>query len=253
MTQNLPFIDHDERLDTIAGTTFSLIQKIDGTAFSIDTLLLANFIHFGSGKSAADLGAGSGILSFLMKFCNPSLSVTGFELQRELYELSLRNIKLNPDFTNMAFENQDVRDIPARFFPETFDIVASNPPYFPAGSGRIPEKLSRAKARHELNGTLGDFIETGAYLLPYGGSLYLVLPKGRFNEALKHFKNLNLGLKRLRQILPKEGEEPHLVLLEAEKFYNGEITEQPSFAIHLANGDYSDEIKRLLEDVKNRL
>jgi tRNA1Val (adenine37-N6)-methyltransferase len=251
MTQNHPHLGHDERLDTIAGTDFSLIQKIDGTAFSIDTLLLANFITPSSGNNAADLGSGSGILSFLLGFRYPSLQITGFELQRELYELSLRNLELNPAFTSMAFENQDVRDIPARFFPETFDLVASNPPYFPAGSGRIPQKTSRANARHELNGTLADFIEAAAYLLSYGGSLYLVLPRSRFDEAVKLFKALNLGLKRLRQIIPKEGEKPHLVLIEAEKFYNGTVTELPSLAIHLANGDYGNEIKRLLQSIKN--
>ncbi len=239
------FVDKDERLDTVVGTTFSLIQKIDGTAFSIDTLLLANFIAFGSEKSVADLGSGSGILSFLVKYRNPGVSVTGFELQPEFYELSLRNLKLNPSFSFMSFENQDIRDIPARFFPETFDMVVSNPPYFPAGSGRIPEKASRAYARHELNGTLEDFIEAGSYLLSYGGSFYLVIPSSRFEESLKGFRSLDLGLKRVQFVIPKEGEKAHLVLLEAEKFYNGDHKELDSITIHLSNGDYGDKVKKI--------
>ncbi|NLV94063.1 MAG: hypothetical protein GX031_05865, partial [Candidatus Riflebacteria bacterium] len=75
---NIP-IDTDERIDTIPGTDFSLIQKIDGTAFSIDTLLLADFIDFPTNLlNIADLGSGSGILAFLMKYRNEKSAVTGF-------------------------------------------------------------------------------------------------------------------------------------------------------------------------------
>ena len=90
-----PFIDVDERLDTIPGTDFSLIQKIDGTAFSIDTLLLASFVQFTPEMlNAADLGSGSGILAFLL---------TGFELQKDFYELSNRNLELNKQFDGLFF------------------------------------------------------------------------------------------------------------------------------------------------------
>ncbi|MDD3148257.1 MAG: methyltransferase, partial [Candidatus Riflebacteria bacterium] len=126
-----PFIDTDERLDTIPGTSLSLIQKIDGTAFAIDTLLLANFVKFRPDMTtAADLGSGSGILAFLIKYRNAALALTGFELQEEFIDLANRNLQLNKQFSDISFEQMDVRDIPARILPESFDLVVSNPPYF---------------------------------------------------------------------------------------------------------------------------
>ncbi|MDN5280446.1 MAG: tRNA1Val (adenine37-N6)-methyltransferase [Clostridiales bacterium] len=241
-----PFIDTDERLDTVPGTDLSLIQKIDGTAFAIDTLLLANFVRFNPDMNfAGDLGSGSGILSFLLKYRKPDLQVTGFEVQDELHELSLRNLELNRKFTGISFEHIDVREIPARMLPESFDLIVSNPPYFPMGNGRLPTRPGRAMARHELNGTLKDFVEAATYLLSYGGKFCLIIPSSRFYEVVEYLKAGNMGLKRLQFIIPKEGEKSHLSLIEAERFYNGKHEPMPNITIHLADGSFSPELKHL--------
>lgn len=241
-----PLIDVDERLDTIPGTDLKLIQKIDGTAFAIDTLLLANFVKFSPDMlTAADLGAGSGILAFLIKYCHSDLQITGYELQEDLVELSQRNIRLNKHFSGISFEHLDVRDIPAHILPESCDLVVSNPPYFQAGSGRLPVRPGRASARHELNGTLKDFVESASYMLPYGGRFCFIIPSSRFYEVLEYLKPCNFGLKRLQFVLPKEGEKSHLALLEVERFYNGKHLPLSNITIHLADGSFSPEMSLL--------
>jgi tRNA1(Val) A37 N6-methylase TrmN6 len=244
MEQSL--IDVDERLDTIPGTDLKLIQKIDGTAFAIDTLLLANFVRFTPDmQTAADLGSGSGILAFLVKYRHSGLAITGYELQEDLVELSQRNCHLNKQFDNLSFEKLDVRDIPAHILPETCDLVVSNPPYFAAGSGRLPVRPGRASARHELNGTLKDFIEAASYLLPYGGRFCFITPSSRFYEVLEYFKPCNFGLRRLQFVLPKEGEQSHLALIEVERFFNGKHQPLPNITIHMADGGFSTELNQI--------
>lgn len=242
-----PFIDVDERLDTIPGTDFSLIQKIDGTAFSIDTLLLANFVQYTSGMvCAADLGSGSGILSFLIKYRNNDLQVTGFEIQKDFYELSNRNIELNEKFSEgIFFENMDIREIPSRILPESYDLVVSNPPYFQVGNGRLPANPARAQARHELNGTVFNFIESASYMLPYGGKLCIIIPTSREKEINKYIFQCKFGIKRQQYIIPKESEEPHLVMLEGEKFFTGDAELLPSITIHKKDNSFSDELQNL--------
>ncbi len=242
------FLDTDERLDEVVGTDLKLIQKIDGTAFAIDTLLLAEFVPLSPSVSrVADLGSGSGILAFMLKYRNPALTITGIELQEEFHHLARRNLELNPRLIGMEFEHTDVREIPARMLPESFDLVVMNPPYYPKGSGKIPEKPGRAAARHELNGTLADFIEAAAYLLPYGAKLAMIIPAERFYEACEHFKTAHFGMKRLRFVIPKEGQPAHLVLIEAERFYNGGHEPLPHLVIHLADGRFGDEVDRLFK------
>lgn len=241
-----PFIDVDERLDTIPGTDFSLIQKIDGTAFSIDTLLLADFVRFTPEMvTAADLGSGSGILSFLIKYRNNDLQVTGFEVQKEFYELSQRNIELNDKFNGMYFEHLDIRDIPSRILPESYDLIVSNPPYFQVGNGRLPANISRAQARHELNGTVLNFIEAASYMLAYGGKFCVVIPTTRHDEISKYMFQCKFGIKRKEYIIPKENEKPHLVLFEGEKFYTGECEIMPTIIIHKKDNSFSDELQLL--------
>lgn len=239
-------LDTDERLDTIAGTDFSLIQKIDGTAFTIDTLLLANFVDFNNNvRVAADLGTGSGILAFFLKYRNSNISITGYEIQEEFYNLAVRNSEINPQFTGMAFENADIRDIPSRCLPESFDLVVSNPPYFPAGNGRLPTRQSRAFARHELNGTLKDFVEAASYMLPINGTFCVVIPTSRFYEICKYYKECDFGISRLQFVMPKDKEKSHLVLIEAKKGYKEKHKAMPNITIHKANGEYSDELNEL--------
>jgi tRNA1Val (adenine37-N6)-methyltransferase len=241
-----PLIDTDERLDTVVGTDIRLIQKIDGTAFAIDTLLLANFIKFSRDMNfSAELGSGSGILSFMLKYRHANLQITGFEIQETFFELSQRNLQLNPAFADLSFEHMDIRDIPSRILPESFDMVCSNPPYFPKGNGRLPSRPGRAMARHELNGTLEDFVSSAAYMLSYSGKFYLVIPSNRFYEVVNYLKANNLGLKRLQFVIPKEGEESHLALIEAEKFFNGKHEPVPNITIHMKDGSYGPELNEL--------
>jgi tRNA1Val (adenine37-N6)-methyltransferase len=249
-----PFIDTDERLDTVPGTDLSLIQKIDGTAFAIDTLILANFVRFNPDMEfAADLGSGSGILSFLLKYRNPDIQVSGFEVQKEFHNLATRNLQMNNRYEGLTFELLDVREIPAKVLPESFDLVVSNPPYFPKGNGRLPTTPSRAMARHELNGTLRDFVEAATYMLSYGGKFCLIIPSNRFYEITEYLKNGNFGLKRLQFVIPKEGEQSHLSLIEAERFYNGKHEPMPNLLIHKADGSFSDELKSLFSSGLKKL
>lgn len=241
-----PFVDFDERIDTIPGTDFSLIQKIDGTAFSIDSLLLSSFVQFTPEMiSAADLGTGSGIIAFLLKYRNMSLEVSGFELQKDFIELAKRNAELNSQFTGMNFELMDVREIPARILPETFDLVVSNPPYFQLGNGRLPSNMARAQQRHELNGTVKNFVEAASYMLSYGGRFCLIIPTSRHDEICKYMSECNFGIKRKEFIIPKENEEPHLVMLEGEKFYSGETEILAPITIHKADNSFSDELQSI--------
>lgn len=241
-----PEIDVDERIDSIPGTDFSLIQKIDGTAFSIDTILLAEFVQFSPEMTnAADLGSGSGILAFLLKYRNPGLQVTGFELQKEFAELARRNLFMNSQFSDMFFEEMDIRDIPSRILPESYDLIVSNPPYFKVGCGRISPKSSRATARHELNGTVKDFVETASYMLSYGGRFCIIIPTARHDEVCGYLEKSNFGLKRRRFLIPKESENSHLVMLEGEKFYGGDVEDLSSITIHKADNSFTDELKNL--------
>lgn len=248
VTNSVSVARADERLDEIVGTTISLWQKTDGTAFAVDTLLLADFVEFSPDwRRVADLGSGSGVLSFMMAFRNPALQIVGYEVQEEMLRLAARNLHLNPQYGGISWCHRDIRDIPRHDSPGDFDLVLANPPYFPRGSGRLPPAPCRAAARHELHGNLLDFVLAAAFLLAPGGRVCFVVPAPRCSELETALTNADLGLRRQRFILPKVDQPAHLTLLEAEKHFQGSLQVLPSLPLREANGLPSPYLAHLLQ------
>ena len=76
----------NERIDEV-NENLSLIQKKDGLTFGTDAFLLASFIKSAPSKKAAELGAGTGIISRLLQF--------GEELfgEDELYKFTTQKLE----------------------------------------------------------------------------------------------------------------------------------------------------------------
>ncbi len=243
----LPEIGHDERLDQLRGTPFRLIQKIDGTAYAVDSVLLARFVTLPATGRVIDLGTGNGILPLLIKARRPSLDVIGVELQTELVDLARRNLALNPTIAGVTIEPADIRELPALMLPESCDVVVTNPPYYPRGEGRLPENMPRALSRHELAGTLADFIGSAAWLLTYGGVIAIVLPAKRYFEADQLLRAQQFGVRRLRFVMPKPGERAILVLIEAERFFNGRHQPLPDLIMRDERGHFTPEMNAIYD------
>src|SRR4030066_30120 len=84
---------HSETLDSIKG--IKLFQAKDGYRFSIDAVLLENFISAKRLKKGVELGAGSGIISILLASRLKGLNIIGVEVQKALAERARRNVSLN--------------------------------------------------------------------------------------------------------------------------------------------------------------
>ena len=77
----IPDIHSDERIDEI-NEYISLIQKKNGLTFTTDAYLLAAFVS-GHNERCADLGSGTGVVSFLCAQKNKAGTVYAVELQEE--------------------------------------------------------------------------------------------------------------------------------------------------------------------------
>lgn len=212
----------DETLDEIRGT--KIIQKKKGYRFSMDSLLLAEFVNLDGVKKAMDLGTGSGIIAILLAKRSAGLEVTGVELQDNLFDLAKRNIELSSLSDRVEIIKEDIRMLKNRFEGESFDLIASNPPYYPSGKGRIGPNRERTMARHEVAVTMTDIIEASSYLLRGGGRVVVIYPAGRLKEAISKMHKYSVGPRRVRKVYTSEAE---VVLIEGERGYEGELLEEP--------------------------
>jgi len=230
-----PIPSPDETLDTFFNGSLQILQKKGGYRFSIDAVLLSQFIKIRKSEKAIDLGTGCGILPLLLSQTTKAHSFVGVEIQKELVHLAKKNIVLNHLQHRILILHQDFNKLQETFPPGSFDVVFSNPPYRKYLTGRINPILEKAIARHEIKGTLEDLISTASYLLPPKGRCYLIYPASRIVDLLVGLRNKKVEPKRLQLVYPRLDEGAKLILIEAVKSSGVESKILPSLVIQASN------------------
>lgn len=212
-----------ETLDPFFDGTIQILQKKRGYRFSIDAILLSQFIRLRKNEKAVDLGTGCGILTVLLSKTTQAHSFLGVEIQKDLAELAHRNVALNHLEDRITILLQDFRRLQKFLPPASFDVVFSNPPYRKYLTGRINPSLEKAIARHEIKATLGDLAKAAAYLLPSRGRCYLIYPASRAVDLMVTLRRHRLEPKRLRLVHPKREALAKFVLVESIKSSGREL------------------------------
>ncbi len=207
----------DETLDTFFDGRLQIIQKKRGYRFSIDSILLSEFIKVKENEKVIDLGTGCGILPLILSQKAKKTSFIGVEIQKGLADCANKNVKLNQLQDRITILNLDFRDLKNIFPPATFDVVISNPPYRRYRTGRINPDMEKAIARHEIKGKLEDLISIASYLLKSKGRFYLIFPAIRMVDLLTAMRANKLEPKCLQIVYPRLNEDAKFVLSESFK------------------------------------
>lgn len=207
----------DETLDPFFSGSLRILQKKRGYRFSIDAVLLSQFIKIRKEEKAIDLGTGCGIIPLLLSQTTKGTSFVGIEIQKGLVELAKKNVLLNHLQDRISILHEDYKNAKNIFSPGSFDVVFSNPPYRKFLTGRTNPSLEKAIARHEIEGTLEELIGIISYLLPTKGRGYLIYPASRMVDLIVGLRNKKVEPKRLQLVYPHSDEEAKFVLIEAIK------------------------------------
>ncbi len=204
-------LNDQERLDTV-NDGLKLIQRTTGLTFGTDALLLASFINEKE-KISAELGAGTGIISFLLLQRNKASKVYAYEIQDGFCSLIKRNAELNGLSDRITVHSMDIRTAKASDNGSELDVVFSNPPYMKKGAGLCCEQSEKDIARREICGTVNDFCASAKRLLKHGGRFYTVYRPDRLSTLLYAQKNASLEPKRITLVYPDAFSSPSLVLV----------------------------------------
>ncbi|OMH40619.1 tRNA1(Val) (adenine(37)-N6)-methyltransferase [Desulfurobacterium indicum] len=226
-----------------------IYQKRKGFRFGTDTFLLADFVRCQSGEHFIDLGTGSGVIPLLLLEKYENVTGAAIDVVKECVELARLNAEVNGFSDRLDVFCINVKNVRSCFPSEKFDVVVTNPPFKEVKRGLINPDNYKAIARHEIEGTLKDFIEAAAYLLRWKGRFYLVCPVERFVDTIFFCRSKNLEPKRLRFIQPSRDEKANLFLLEARKGGGKGIEVLPSLIIYedKKNRVYTPEMRRKYE------
>jgi tRNA1Val (adenine37-N6)-methyltransferase len=211
------FPSADETLESFFNGKLQIIQKKKGYRFSVDALLLSQFVRIRKNERVIDLGTGCGILPLLLSQNAKARSFVGVEIQKGLVECAEKNVALNHLEDRISILKQDFRELRATFPPGSFGVALSNPPYRGYQTGRINPSMEKAIARHEIKGKLEDLISIASYLLPPKGRCYLIFPALRTVDLFVALRNGRLEPKRIQFVHPRIGEDAKFILTESLK------------------------------------
>ena len=190
------------------------------------TLLLSWFIDPPKGsRKALELGSGSGVISiYLAKAFG--LSVTGLEIDSELYNVSIKNARANctEDLTN--FINCDIRTYSSENRGEVFDLVVANPPHY-VHSGLDSPDERRNTARRIDRDSARVFASAAGSLLKNRGAFYFILHPRDLTKWAHLLEDEGLGIHRLRFAYGSFEKQAQLVLLSGRKGSSSEIVVEP--------------------------
>ncbi|WP_026092433.1 tRNA1(Val) (adenine(37)-N6)-methyltransferase [Calidifontibacillus oryziterrae] len=236
-----------ERLDYLLDERMKIIQSSEVFNFSLDAVLLANFVYVPIQKGdLLDLCTGNAVIPLLLSKRTKG-SITGVEIQERIFDMALRSIKFNNLEHRLSVIHGDLKDMPQRLGHSRYDVVTCNPPYFPTPSeNEFNENLHLAIARHEIMCTLEDVIRVSSQLVRHGGKVAFVHRPGRLLDILTLMRHYKLEPKRLRFVYPKVGKEANTLLIEGTKYGKADLKILPPLYVYKENNEYTEEMYEIL-------
>lgn len=241
----------DESVDDLLKGKLRIIQKKRGYRFSLDAVLLAHFAAIGPGETVFDLGTGSGVIPIILSTRSSPDKIFGLDIQKDMADMANRSVRLNGLQNLIEIVLCDVNKIQEHFQDGVCDVVICNPPYRKLKSGRMNTDLEKAIARHEVRGTVEDFIRAASYLLKPKGRCYVIYKARRMAALFSSFKDYGIEPKRMRIIHSKPGSEGEFVLIEGTKKGGEELRVMAPLIIYEPDGIYSEEMQAIFDEINH--
>ena len=188
-----------------------------------------------------DAGSGTGLLMFMLAQKSKA-EIHGIEIDFDAHKQSKENINENKLKDRMKVFRGDFREYS---FPEKYDFIISNPPFFEASLQSVTDKKNIAKHSKEL--TLGELIQAIDKNLKPTGSFGVLLPYDRseYFEELASRNNFYLKEKLIVKQTPE-----HDYFRTIMHFLRIKNASPDKYELMVLNndGDYTDEFIELMKD-----
>ena len=217
-----------------------IVQDTDGFKFSLDSVLLANFVTLNKKiNNVMDIGCGNGIISILLSM-RTNAKIIGVEIQNESYLNSLESIKINNLNSQITVYNEDIKEFAQSLESDSFDVVVCNPPYF--SGDNVSKTISKKIARHSFYLDYNDVILISKKILKNNGIVAIVHRPENLMEILFTMRKNNIEPKKIRFVYPYKGKNANILLVEGMK--NGKPGLKIMDPLYVyENGEYTEEIK----------
>ena len=172
---NDPAWPEDAGRDRLIGD-WHIYQRTGGHRTSTDDLITAWYaVHRNPSppERYLDLGCGVGSVLLMVSHRLRPKTALGVEAQAQSVAMARRAIAELPEHGNhIDVRHADFRDVD--FEGERYDLITASPPYFPIGTGVLPDDPQRRACRFETRGGVEGYLETAARAMGDQSQLYIV-------------------------------------------------------------------------------
>ncbi|MCL2513521.1 MAG: methyltransferase [Oscillospiraceae bacterium] len=214
--------------------------------FGADAFLIAAFSKPEKSHNIADLCTGCGIIPFYLMRYGIEPPVYAVDIEKNAIELLESSAALNNLEKNIVPVLADLRSLKGLLPFNFFDLITANPPYKPAGTGKLPCSAAAKTANHETSCTFEDVCESAAKLLRPGGRFCVCMRPERLASAFDALRQNKIEPKRLRFVSDKPSSAPFLALIEGRKCGKKDgLATEPQLCIRNEKGAESEEMKKI--------
>lgn len=225
-----------------------IVQDNEMFNFSLDSVLLPNFVTLNKKiDRILDIGCGNAPIPLILS-TKTNVSITGVEIQKEVYDLAIESVNINKKEDQINIVNKDINDYYKEIETDSFDVITCNPPFFKyIETSNINKNDYKTIARHEVKLNLNQLFTIAKKLLKNNGVIAIVHRPERFVEVVEQMKNNNIEPKRVQFVYPKKNMEANIMLIEGSKNGKPGLKILPPIYSHQDNGEYTEEVKKYFE------
>ena len=233
--------------DLLDINNLKIVQDTEYFSFSLDSILLCNFINVNKDYKIIDICSGNCPIPLILS-SKVNNQIYAVEIQKEIYELGIESLKINNLTDKIKLLNMDAKKLPEMFETDTFDLITCNPPYFKnIDASKKNNNIVKTIARHEIEINLDDIFKLSKKLLKNNGSVVLVHRPERLIEIIEKMKKNNIEPKRIQFVYPKIEKESNMIIIEGTKNGNPGLKILNPIIVHNENGEYNEEIKKIFK------
>lgn len=226
-----------------------IYQRTDMFNFSLDSILLANFVNFNNkSKIMLDVGTNNAIIPLLIANKFPG-KIIGVEIQKEAAELAKKSIIFNKLEHKIEIFNQSFQNYVKNNKSNKINLIVCNPPFFKISSSKkMKENEMMRIARNEIHITLEEIISNSSKIMENKGYFTIIYRPERLTELFQLFYKYGFEPKRMQLVYPKINSFANAVLVEARfKTTPGLIILKPLIS-HNDDGTYHSDIKKMFQE-----
>lgn len=160
---------------------FRVEQDRCAMKISTDAVLLSTLVQSDAPKQILDIGTGTGVIALMLAQRFPEASLTAVELDPDAASQARENCELSPFSERLTILQSRFQDFPVG---ERFDLLVSNPPFFP---DHLPaSEPKRQQALHTDSLSFEELLHKASQLLAPSGSFWVILPPRQMQDFIQH-------------------------------------------------------------------